>query len=295
MLAVALAACAPEAAQPRLRLDRLEPLPTVAVNATLPLRVAIAAVISPQSTVQNYQRWLDYLGERLGRPVELVQRRTYAEVNDLVRSGAVDMALVCTSAYVLGHDEFDMELLAAPVVKGESVYHSVVLVPADSAAQSFADLAGGVFAFTDPLSNSGRVYPTYLVRQAGSTPAAFFSRTFFTYSHDDAIQAVASGLADGAAVDSLVYEYALERDPTLADRVREIHRSPPFGIPPAVVNPNLRPQLKAMLREVLLAMNDSDEGRAALAAAGIDQFTLADDGAYESARSIVRSVGVHTP
>ncbi len=292
--AVLSAACATQPDGPLVRLDRLEPLPTRAAMSAAPLRVAIAAVFSPKGTVESYQPLLDALGQRLNRPVSLVQRRTYAEVNDLVRSGDVDMALVCTSAYVQGHDAFGMDLLAAPVVRGRTVYHSVLIVQASSTARSMAELEGHVFAFTDPMSNSGRAYPTHLVRQLGKTPESFFGRTFFTYSHDDAIRAVAAGTADGAAVDSLVFENALARDPALGNRVRVIHRSPPFGIPPAVVGPGVRPQLREALREALLGLDRTDEGRAALAAAGIDRFTMVDDSAYDSVRDLVAVAGLQT-
>ncbi len=62
--------------------------------------------------------------------MELVLRRTYAEINDLVESGYVDVAFVCTSAYVAGHDKFGMELLVAPQVNGETTYYSLLIVPA---------------------------------------------------------------------------------------------------------------------------------------------------------------------
>jgi len=243
LIAWLVAGCQPGAALPIVRLAKLQPLPPQAEAGVTPLRLAVAAVISPQGTVESYQRLLTYLSRQLHRPVEIVQRRTYAEVNDLIERGEVDVAFVCTSAYLAGKDDFGMELLAAPQVNGEAAYHSVLLVPRDSPAQTMADLRGRVFAFTDPMSNSGRIYPTYLVQQLGSTPARFFARTFFTYSHDDAIRAVADGLADGAAVDSLVYRFALQRDPTLGEQVRVIHTSPAFGIPPVVVRPETRPTI----------------------------------------------------
>ncbi|MBI4316650.1 MAG: PhnD/SsuA/transferrin family substrate-binding protein, partial [Chloroflexi bacterium] len=206
-----------------------------------------------------------------------------------------DMAFVCTSAYVDGREGFGMELLAAPQVNGEAGYSSLLIVPKDSAAQSMADLRDKVFAFTDPMSNTGRLYPTYLVQQLGSAPDQFFARTFFTYSHDDAIRAVADGLAAGAAVDSLVYDFAVSRDPSLAERVQVIHRSPPFGIPPVVVGPGLRPQLKAELQSVLLAMDDDAEGRKGLEAIGVERFVLIDDSAYASVRDLVAAVGPVSP
>jgi phosphonate transport system substrate-binding protein len=293
LLTLLLASCAPlpsVKADGYVDLSDREPLPTPADSRATPLKVAVAAVISPQGTIESYTALLKYLGRKLGRPVELVQRRTYLEVNDLVQKGEVDIAFVCTSAYIAGHDSFGMELLVAPQVRGETVYYSLLIVPAESAAQSMADLRSKVFAFTDPISLSGRMYPTFLVQQLGDAPEHFFSRTFFTYSHDDAIQAVANRVADGAAVDSLVYEFAVARDPSLAQRTRVIHRSPPFGIPPVVVGPLIRPQLKVDLQDLLLSLHHEPEGREALRAIGVDQFVLIEDNAYMDVRNLLSDV-----
>ena len=292
LLAGLVAGCGSAPEYPRVSLaeEPAPPTPTV-VGGQPPLRVAIAAVISPKGTVESYAPFLDYLARRTGRPVELVQRQTYAEVNNLVRDGDVDLALVCTGAYVQGHDAFGMELLAAPQVGGETVYYSYIIVPADSPAQSLADLRGKTFAFTDPLSNSGRLMPVYLLWQMGETPESFFEQTIYTYSHDNSINAVAEGLVDGAAVDSLVYEYALSRDPGLADRVRVVARSEPSGMPPVVVPPGLDEAQKAALREVLLTMHQDEAGRAALDELLIEQFVPIEDRAYDSVREALEKVG----
>lgn len=295
VLVCLLVACGQAPARSIISLATLQPLPEVAQQDVVPLRVSVAAVISPKGTAQSYQALLDYLSAKLERPVELIQRRTYAETNALIEAGYVDVAFVCTSAYLDGAARFGMELLAAPQVNGETVYHSVLLVPAGSSAQSMADLRGKRFAFTDPMSNTGRVYPTYLVQQLGSTPEQFFSKVFFTYNHDDAIRAVAEQVADGAAVDSLVYEFALEREPELARRVRVIHRSPPFGIPPVVVNPEVRPQLKAILRDLLYNMADDPDGQQALADLGIERFVPISDEAYSSARRLFQEMRFLAP
>jgi phosphonate transport system substrate-binding protein len=290
-LALLLTACASAPSEKTIRLSNLQPLPASSSDQVVPLRVAVAAVISPKGTAESYQLLLKYLGARLNRPTELVQRRTYAEINALVQNGYVDVAFVCTSAYVEGHEKFGMELLVAPQVNGGVTYNSLLIVPRASSAQSLNDLRGKVFAFTDPMSNTGRVYPTYLVQKLNSTPEKFFARTFFTYSHDDAIRAVANGLADGAAVDSLVYEFATAREPALLEKTKIIHRSPPFGIPPVVVSPSIRPQLKAELQESLLEMINSHEGQKGLQAIGVDRFVLIEDSAYNSARELLNAVG----
>ena len=272
-----------------VNLNNLQPLPTPEGHEEVPLRVAVGAIISPKGTIESYSPLLDYLGKKLNRPVELVQRRTYLEVNDLVEHGEVDIAFVCSGPYVQGHDSFGMELLAAPQVNGKTTYNSLLIVPSNSKAQSMADLRGKVFAFTDPISLTGRLYPAYLVQQLGFTPETFFSRTFFTYSHDEAIRAVASGLADSAAVDSMVYEYTLTSDPSLAEKVKVIQRSPDFGIPPVVVSPLIRPQVRAELQTLLLDMASDPEAKAALSSIGVERFVTIEDSAYESVRSLVNA------
>ena len=255
-----------------------------------PLRVAIAAVTSPKNTVRSYSPLLDYLAQRIGRQVQLVQGRTYHEVNNLVRDGNVDLALVCSGAYVQGHDDFGMELLVAPQVGGETIYYSFIIVPASSPVRSLTELRGKAFAFTDPMSNSGWLMPVYMLRQMGESAEKFFGRTIYTYSHDNSIRAVSDGLVDGAAVDSLVYEYALRQDPSLTARLRVIVRSGANAIPPVVVRPTLDPGQKSILKELFLTMHESPDGRAALAPLMIDRFVGISDSAYESVRSALREV-----
>ena len=273
-------------------LSNLQPLPTPEGFETIPLRVAVAAVISPEGTVQSYSPLLNYLEDKLNRPIELVQRRTYLEVNDLIEHGEVDVAFVCTSAYVEGHDTFGLELLVVPQVDGKTTYNSVLIVPSSSKAQSMSDLRDKVFAFTDPISLSGRVYPTYMVDQLGFTPEVYFSSKFFTYSHDEAIRAVANGLADGAAVDSLVFEFALVRDPTLAEKVRLIHRSPDFGIPPVVFSPFTRPQVKADLQSLFLEMSNDPNAQEALTSIGVQRFVVIEDSAYDGVRELLNIIPI---
>jgi phosphonate transport system substrate-binding protein len=258
-----------------------------------PLRVAIAAVISPKETIRSYDELLTYLSEKLGRPVELIQRQTYAEINDLVRSGNIDVAFVCTRAYVEGKRDFDMELLVAPQVRGQAVYYSYLIVPRDSEAQSLEDLRGKTFAFSDPMSNSGRLVPVYRLWQMGETPESFFKKYIHTYSHDNSIKAVAEKLVDGAAVDSLVYDYALARGFEYIARTKIIWKSPPYGTPPVVVHPYLNSKLKTQLRDIFLAMDQDEEGRRILQDLMIDRFVVIDDAAYDSIREMLASLGQH--
>jgi phosphonate transport system substrate-binding protein len=265
-----------------------EPLPAVGTMEPHTLRIGVAAVLSPEGTVESYAGLAEYIGEQMGRPTELVQRRTYAEVNALIDAGEVDVAFVCTSAYVRGRSEGSMDLLVVPEIEGSRVYHSSIIVPASSSARSMEDLRGAVFAFTDPMSLTGRLYASSLVLGLGHTPETFFSDIVFTYSHDDAISAVASGVVDGAGVDDLVLRHMIDKDPSLESRIRVIDASPDFGIPPVVVPVSTSAALREALADLLLGLEFDPSGQEILASVGVDRFVLSSDDAYGDARELIR-------
>jgi phosphonate transport system substrate-binding protein len=252
------------------------------------LRIAIGGMITPKEGYAYYREFLDYIGKRLHRHIELVDRESYSEVNDLLRTGAVDLAFVCGGPYVDGHKEFGMELLVAPVAYGAARYYSYIIVPKDSSVYRFEELRGRKFAFTDPMSNSGKLAPTYMLARMNETPDTFFKSYIFTQTHDKAIKAVSMGVVDGAAVDSLVWEYANRNDPELTSKTRVIMKSPPYGIPPVVVRPGLDPRLKEELKEIFLNVHNDRIGRELLSKMMIDKFITVSDDAYESIREMKR-------
>jgi len=251
-----------------------------------PLRIGMGAMITPKDGYVYYQRLQHYIEKKLGMPVQLVDRENYDEMNGLLESGGVDAAFVCAGPYVEGKTKFGMELLAMPLVKGKPLYYSYIIVPRDSPAKSLRELRGKAFAFTDPKSNSGKLVPTYMLARMKQTPESFFSRVEFTYGHDLSIRAVADKLVDGAAVDSLIWEYAALKNPELTGRTRIIEKSEPYGIPPVVVRPGMNIELKKRLKEILLSAAQDPEGKEILTGMMIDSFVAGDDRNYDTIRSM---------
>ena len=250
------------------------------------LRIAISGVLSPSKTLEYYQELLTYIGNKIDRDVILILKSTYAEINDLVESHRVDLAFVCTLAYVEGREKFGMEILVAPQMYGDTVYYSYLIVPDESNATNLSDLRGTHFAFTDPMSNTGHLAPTYHLSSIGETPASFFGSYMYTYNHDSSVFAVADNLVDGAAIDSLVYDQLIDANPDLADKTKIIDFWGPFGIPPLVINPAMDSQLKQELQDLFLNLHNFDEGMAVLNNLDIDKFVVVSDAIYDSIREM---------
>jgi phosphonate transport system substrate-binding protein len=144
-----------------------------------------------------------------------------------------------------------------------------------------------VFAFTDPDSNTGAMVPRFWLAQLGETPESFFSKTIFTYSHDNSILAVAKGLVDAAAVDGHQWEYFEHFNPTYTSKTRVIRKSQPFGSPPLVASAQLNSDMRLKIQELMLSMHTDPEGRRILEKLLIDRFVAPQEQWYEPARAMI--------
>ena len=181
---------------------------------------------------------------------ELVDGRDW---NDLA-SGAIDIAFVCSPPLIwLGGA---VEAVAAPILTdprfdGRPLYCSEVIVNRDSPFQSLNDLRGARWAINEPSSWSGY---WVTLRRIGSWD--FFSEVVEAGFHERALQMVASGEIDGAAIDSHVLAVALRKAPELVDMLRVVETLGPSPSQPVVVRSKLDPALKEQIRSRLLELRD---------------------------------------
>lgn len=250
-----------------------------------PIRFGLTAVVVREN-LRFLDQWAYYLSEKMGQPVEFVRRRSYREVMDMLESGSLDFAWICGFPFVQNRDPEFIKLLSVPVYKGRPLYHSFIIVHKDSPHQSIDDLKGENFAYSDPESNSGYLYPQYLLAQKGTNKEAFFRQTFFTFNHSETVEAVAEQFADGAAVDSYIWEYMKEFRPELADKTRVINQSPAFGFPPLVSRLGVDLETVWHMKRVILAMKDDPDGRKFLDGLKLDSFGESSPSLFDNIREM---------
>jgi phosphonate transport system substrate-binding protein len=253
------------------------------------LRVAVGAMVSPKETLIYYQQLIDLMGAALGKRVELVQRKTYKEINELLGKGEIDLAFLCSGPYAAAKNNSTFELIATPEMDGSHFYQAYLIVNKNNSFNSLDDLKGHTFAFTDPDSNTGRLVPLYWLSQMGERPETFFRQAIYTYSHDNSIAAVAKGLVDGASVDGLVWDYFRKHNPALTASTKIIRKSDYYGIPPLVASNRLSADAKRTVRDLLFSLHNHDEGKKILDRLMIDRFVEPQDNWYDSIREMQKS------
>ncbi|RMF61870.1 MAG: phosphate/phosphite/phosphonate ABC transporter substrate-binding protein [Calditrichaeota bacterium] len=254
------------------------------------LHIAIAAMTSPKETLNYYEELLHFVSKRMNQPIKIEQFKTYQEVNTHLATRQIEMAFICSGAYVEAKEQFPLEILVIPVIHNRTTYNAYIIVRQNSPIRKFEDLRGKSFAYTDPLSNTGRFYAEKRVQELGETPEKFFSKIIYTHAHDYSIQAVSRGIVDGASVDGLIYDYLRAVSPEKVKNVRILEISEDYGIPPVVVHQKLDSTIKQKLRKIFMEMHLDPQGKKILERLHIDKFVEGTDADYSTVKRNLRFV-----
>ncbi len=234
----------------------------------------MVTVLSPKESFTAYRSLADYLGREMKLPASLVLRKSYPELNDLVRTGAVDLALVGYGGFKAGQKQSGMQPLALGQVDGTTRSISLVLVRTDSLAQSPKDLKDRAFAFTDPLSYSGHLALREWLTGQGLSPESFYSRIVYTFSHDGSVEALVGRVVDGALVDAYWYRAYLSRHPEMDGRLRVVARFETPGFMVFVTRPDQPYAQRLLLQKTLVTMSDTAQGRRVLAGLMMERLVM---------------------
>jgi len=239
-----------------------------------------------------YRFLADRIGDRLGRPVELVVGRSF----DQFEAGEADLGVICGLPYVwlAARRPPPVEALAAPVLSGaryagRPVYYSDVIVGRDSPITCLEELEGRSWAFNEPTSHSGHTVTLYSLVSMGAGPG-FLGPVVEAGFHQRAIRLVKAGTVDAAAIDSQVLGIELRDHPGLGAGLRVIGSFGPSTIQPVVAARRLPDALKDQVQELLVALADDPAARPVLGYGLIDRFAPISDAAYDDIRAMLATI-----
>jgi phosphonate transport system substrate-binding protein len=260
---------------------------------TNPIRMAIVPSVEQQKLAEDGAKLAQLIKKQTGYTVKVSVPTSYAAVVEAMGAKQVDVGWLPPFPYVLAHQKFDVEVILKSVRGGSASYNGLIIVRTDSGIKGLRDLRGKRFAYVDALSTSGCIYPKIILTNEGVDPDKFFGQTKFAGSHDAVISAVYYRQVDAGAIYGGPVSDARERMvrtiPDIMTKTRIIAKTPPIPNDTVSVRKDLPPNVVKKLKEGLMAIAKSDEGRkTVLSLYGIDNLIPASDSDYDSVRHAVR-------
>jgi len=191
---------------------------------------------------------------------------SYAAEIESVCAGQTDIAAIASLQMTLLLDKQCGTPILASLRKDEkgqlaTTYNSQILVQTASGINDLNGLKGKSFAFVDPISASGYLFPALLVKtKTGQDPKTFFSSTIFAGGHDKAALAVYRGDVAGAATFNDVRTNAgMPAD--IMQKTKVIDAAGPIPNDGVAVGKNFPADLREQVTKALIDYCASDAGK----------------------------------
>jgi phosphonate transport system substrate-binding protein len=220
------------------------------------LNVGLVPSEDPRLIVADNQALLDALHQSLGMEIKPFVATDYNGVVEALRAKKLDIALLGPFSYVLAASIAEVDPIAIPDTQKQGPnYYSLIIARKDRNIHSLTDLKGRTFAFVDPSSTSGHLFPKTAMMRAGLNPDADL-RAIFAGSHDASAIAVQNGKVDAAAVADGLLDAAIARGVVKADEIVVVWKSDPIPGSPFVIRRDLPEPLKQRIRAAFASMHD---------------------------------------
>jgi len=253
------------------------------------LRMGLVPSEDPRVIMNDNQVLLDELQKSMNMEIKPFVATDYNGVIEALRSKRLDIAFLGPFSYVLATTVADVEAFALLETQRQgATYRSVIIARKDHGIHSLKDLSGKTFAFVDPGSTSGFLFPKAGLIKAGYDPNTYFSRVIFSGGHDASAIAVQNGKVDAAAVADALLETAYSRGMLKEDEVAVIWTSEEIPGAPMVYRRDLPENLKAKIRAAFGQIRDVPWGSKST----IKQWMPAKDADYDVIRETAKLLGL---
>ncbi len=218
---------------------------------------------------------------------------SYAAVVEAMGAGNAHIGWLNTFGYLLAHEKYGVEVILVTVRFGSTAYKGQIVVRADSGIKSLEDLKGKTMCWVDPLSTSGYIIPRVVLKAAGIDPDKDFAKTIEAGSHNNVIIAVYNGECDAGATYVDARNSVEDELPDVKEVVVPIAESPDIPNDNVSVIPSLPDDMVAKIKDGLLQIAQSDEGKEALKTVySIEGLEPADDSFYDGFRAQLDAAGI---
>lgn len=258
----------------------------------------------PAKKIKRFQPLVDYLAVHLNElgilAGKVVIARNIEEMGDWLKRSEVDIYFDSAFPALVTQEKSGSEFLLRRSKEGVSSYWSTYVALADSGIDSVEDFLGKIIAFEEPHSTSGFILPAGSLVQRGftlqkmerpdSTVAPNEVGYFFSRDEENTIELVLRGRVAAGGISNQDYQ---ELPPELMQRLVIFDQTVTVPRQIVSVRPGLEPALKRRVRELLLGLKDSEEGRALLELmkeSAFDPLPSGTDAALAELKELIRLV-----
>lgn len=174
-----------------------------------PIKLYFTPSVDADTIATNSTDFIKFLEQETGFIFKTGIPTNYISVVEAFGSSRADIAVMNSFGYLMANEKYGATAKLKTVRYGHDYYQGQIVAHVDSGINSIKDLAGKKFAFTDPSSTSGYMFPLKIMKDAGVE----LGNQTFAIKHDNVITMVYQKQVDAGAT----YYSAPAEDGTIRD------------------------------------------------------------------------------
>jgi phosphonate transport system substrate-binding protein len=160
-----------------------------------PVKLYFTPSVDAETITTNSKEFIQFLEKETGLYFETGIPTNYVAVVEAFGSGRADIGAMNSFGYLMAHEKYGAQAKLRVIRHGVDYYQGQIVAHVDSGIESVEDLDGKAFAFTDPSSTSGYMFPLKMMKEAGVD----LSNEVFAMKHDNVITMIYQGQVDAGA------------------------------------------------------------------------------------------------
>lgn len=174
-----------------------------------PIKLYFTPSVDADVIASNSREFIQFLEEETGYYFTTGIPTSYVAVVEALGSARADIGVMNSFGYLMANERYGATARLKVIRHGVDYYQGQIIAHVDSGINEVKDLEGRRFAFTDPSSTSGYMFPLKIINEANVN----LGNTTFANKHDSVVIMVYQRQVDAGAT----YYSAPASDGTIRD------------------------------------------------------------------------------
>ena len=262
-----------------------------------PIKLYFTPSVDAETITTNSVHFIKFLEKETGYIFKTAVPASYVSVVESFGSERADIAMMNSFAYIMANEKYGATARFRVLRYGHDYYQGQIITHVDNNINSIKDLRGKSFAFTDPSSTSGYMYPLKILRDANIS----LGNIIFGVKHDNVVTMVyQKQVMAGATYYSAPSSSGQIRDarirvktqfPDIEEKVKIIKITEKIPNDPIVFRKNLPKEIIRKFDIAVIKFLSTDQGKKVFNNIySVDGLVKTTDADYDSLRKIIKKI-----
>lgn len=266
-----------------------------------PIKLYFTPSVDADSIATNSSDFVKFLENETGLYFKTAIPTSYVAVVEAFGSERADIGVMNSFGYLMANDKYGAYAKLRVIRYGHDYYQGQIIAHVDSGIKEVKDLQGKKFAFTDPSSTSGYMFPLKIIKDNNIE----LGNTTFAIKHDNVVTMVYQGQVDaGATYYSAPTEDGKIRDardrvrtqfPDVEDKVKIVATTEKIPNDPFVFRKGMDVKLVDKFVAAVKKYISTEEGKTVFKNIySVDGVVESSDADYDGLRQMIKAINLDT-